>query len=120
MGITNEEAIQLAKQGFTANEIRALGWTENGTSNENQPPESGSPDSIDTGAGSPNNPPAPDTSDDKKSEIDATIKSLSETVASLTETVKQMQISNQKTAKKSKNDGPKSADEVIKGFIENM
>lgn len=118
--MTNEEAIQLAKQGFTASEIRALGWTESGQSNDNPPAASGTPNSIDTGAGSPNNPPAPDTSDDNKPEIDETIKSLSETVASLTETVKQMQISNQKTAKKSKSDGPKSADEVIKGFIENM
>lgn len=118
--MTNEEAIQLAKQGFTASEIRALGWTEIGPSDENNPAAGGTPDSIDTGAGTPQNPPAPDSSDDNKSEIETTIKSLSETVASLTETVKQMQISNQRTAKKSKNDGPKSADEVIKGFIENM
>ena len=119
--MTNEEVLQLAKQGFTADEIRALGFTVDTKDNSAGSPAPKETQTIDQGAGSPNNPPAPDTSENgQTSEIENTIKSLSDTVASLTETVKQMQISNQKTAKKSKNDGPKSADEVIKGFIENM
>lgn len=118
--MTNEDVLQLAKQGFTADEIRALGFTVD-TTNSAQSPAQGETQTIDQGAGSPNNPPAPDTSENvQTSEIEDTIKSLSETVASLTETVKAMQISNQKNAKKVKGDGPKSADEVVKTFIENM
>lgn len=115
--MTNEEAMKLVNAGFTADEIRAFGWS----------PEPKNEDEKDNGgnAKDPNEQPG---ADDKPSndaglpsEVSETIKGLTETVNSLTQTVKAMQENNQKTAKKSKNDNaPKSADEVIKGFIENM
>lgn len=106
--MNNEDVLQLVKQGFTADEIRALGWTAAEPENEPEAQPENEPEKEIEG-------PA------KESEIEATIKGLSDTVAQLTETVKAMQVSNQKTAKKSRNDNaPKSADEVIKGFIENM
>lgn len=107
--MTNEDVLQLVRQGFTADEIRALGW-----SSQDHTPEA--PEALET-------PETPEAVEAPKvaPEIEETIKGLSETVATLTETVKAMQVSNQKNAKKSKNDNaPKSADEVIKGFIENM
>ena len=115
--MTNEEALQLAKQGFTADEIKALGWTTQSSYNEpkggdnEQKPKENEPKE--------NEPKENEQNTDNP--VNETIKSLTETVNSLTETVKAMQEANQKTAKKSKNDNaPKSADEVIKGFIENM
>lgn len=108
--MTNEDVLQLVRQGFTADEIRALGWSSQAPETPEAPEAPEAPETPET-------PEAPKVSP----EIEDTIKGLSETVASLTETVKAMQVSNQKNAKKSKNDNaPKSADEVIKGFIENM
>lgn len=118
--MTNEEVLQLVNAGFTADEIRALGLTppssynekkvgegENGNAND-QNDEPGTDDKASSGAALP-----PDVAE--------TLKGLSDTVDTLTKTVKAMQENNQKTARKSKNDNaPKSADEVIKGFIENM
>lgn len=113
--MTNDEALQLAKQGFTADEIKALGWTA--TSSYNEPKVGDEPK---VGENEPN-PEENSPEQNSDSQVNETIKSLTETVNSLTETVKAMQEANQKTAKKSKNDNaPKSADEVIKGFIENM
>lgn len=114
--MTNEEALQLAKQGFTADEIKALGWTTQSSNNE---PKVGENEPK----GGENEPKPEENTPEQKTDnpVNETIKSLTETVNSLTETVKAMQEANQKTAKKSKNDNaPKSADEVIKGFIENM
>ena len=115
--MTNEEALQLVKAGFSADEIRAFGWS----------PEPKNEDDKDNGGNAKDQNEQPGT-DDKPSgdaglpsEVSETIKGLTETVNSLTQTVKALQENNQKTAKKSKNDNaPKSADEVIKGFIENM
>lgn len=114
MGLTNDEAMTLAKQGFTADEIRALGWSV--TAPEQEPEEThDDPNSKDANNGKTD--PEPDTKDD----VSETLKSLTDTVNSLTQTVKAMQVNNQRTARKSKNENaPKSADEVIKGFIENM
>lgn len=115
--MTNEEALQLVKAGFSADEIRAFGWSpeppkeepkDNGGNAKDQNEQPGTDDKPSGDAGLP-------------SEVSETIKGLTETVNSLTQTVKALQENNQKTAKKSKNDNaPKSADEVIKGFIENM
>lgn len=115
--MTNEEALQLVKAGFSADEIRAFGWSPE-PKNEDEKGNGGN-------AEEPNEQPG---TDDKPSgdaglpsDVSETIKGLTETVNSLTQTVKALQENNQKTAKKSKNDNaPKSADEVIKGFIENM
>lgn len=117
--MTNEEVLQLVNAGFTADEIRGMGLTNPSSNNE---PKGAEPD------GNGNDPDSQPGTDDKPSsgatlpsEVSETIKGLTETVNSLTQTVKALQENNQKTAKKSKNDNaPKSADEVIKGFIENM
>lgn len=117
--MTNEEALQLAKQGFTADEIRALGWSTEGSYNE---PKIGGDDNP---KGTPETDdilgePEAGTRELPKALIDR-MDAMSNTIETLTDTVKAMQEANQKTAKKSKNDNaPKSADEVIKGFIENM
>lgn len=115
--MTNEEALQLVKAGFSADEIRAFGWS----------PETKNEDEKDKGGNANDQNEQPGTDDKASSgatlpsEVSETIKGLTETVNSLTQTVKALQENNQKTAKKSKNDNaPKSADEVIKGFIENM
>lgn len=114
--MTNDEALQLAKQGFTADEIKALGWTAQSSYNE---PKVGENESK--GGENEQKPDENTPEQNTDNPVNETIKSLTETVNSLTETVKAMQEANQKTAKKSKNDNaPKSADEVIKGFIENM
>ncbi len=111
--MTNDEALQLAKQGFTADEIKALGWS---AKTDPEPAPNPNPEPAPT----PDPEPAPKPNPEPAPENE-TLKALTETVNSLTETVKAMQEANQKTAKKSKNDNaPKSADEVIKGFIENM
>ena len=118
--MTNEEVLQLVNAGFTAEEIRGMGLTkpspyneqkvgegENGNAND-QNEQPGADDKPSNDAGLP-------------SDVSETIKGLTETVNSLTQTVKAMQENNQKNARKTKNDNaPKSADEVIKGFIENM
>lgn len=115
--MTNEEVLQLVNAGFTAEEIRAMGLTTESSYNE---PKVGEPD----GNG--------DDPDDKLGEPEAATRELpkalleqmdamSKSIDTLNNTVKALQENNQKTAKKSKNDNaPKSADEVIKGFIENM
>lgn len=117
--MTNEEVLQLVNAGFTADEIRGMGLNNQSPYNEQKV---GEPDGN---AGDQNEQPG--TEDEPNGgaglpiEVSETIKGLTETVNSLTQTVKALQENNQKTAKKSKNDNaPKSADEVIKGFIENM
>ena len=117
--MTNEEVLQLVNAGFTADEIRGMGLTTSSAYNEQKV---GEPDGN---ANDQNEGAAPDDKASSgaalPSEVSETIKGLTETVNSLTQTVKALQENNQKTAKKSKNDNaPKSADEVIKGFIENM
>lgn len=117
--MTNEEVLQLVNAGFTADEIRGMGLTKPSPYNE---PKVGEPDGNgDDQNGQPGTDDKPSEGAALPSEVSETIKGLTETVNSLTQTVKAMQENNQKTAKKSKNDNaPKSADEVIKGFIENM
>ena len=118
--MTNEEVLQLVNAGFTAEEIRGMGLTTTSSYNETKVGEGENGNSED-----PNKQPGTDDKPSEgaalPSEVSETIKGLTETVNSLTQTVKALQENNQKTAKKSKNDNaPKSADEVIKGFIENM
>lgn len=118
--MTNEEVLQLVNAGFTADEIRGMGLTKPSPYNDSKvgEGESGNGDDQKTQPGTDDKP---NNDAGLPSEVSETIKGLTETVNSLTETVKAMQENNQKTAKKSKNDNaPKSADEVIKGFIENM
>ena len=116
--MNNDEALQLAKQGFTAEEIRALGWTPTSAYNE---PKIGEGEKEDA-AGAPESANDPDEKHEASNDaVSETLKSLTDTVNSLTETVKAMQVNNQKTAKKTRNENaPKSADEVIKGFVESM
>lgn len=118
--MTNDEALTLAKQGFSANEIRALGWAPDlGGKDEKEPPtddKEKEPPKDDKEKEPPKDDKSGNTPD-----VNETVKALTETVNSLTETVKALQEHNQKTAKKTQKDGtPKSADEVIKGFIEGM
>lgn len=117
--MTNEEVLQLVNAGFTAEEIRGMGLTEPSPYNE---PKVGEMDGNgDDQNDQPGTDEKPSNDAGLPSEVSETIKGLTETVNSLTQTVKALQENNQKTAKKSKNDNaPKSADEVIKGFIENM
>ena len=118
--MTNEEVLQLVNAGFTADESRGMGLTQPSPYNEQKVGEG-----ENGNGGDQNDQPG---TDDKPSgdaglpsEVSETIKGLTETVNNLTQTVKALQENNQKNAKKSKNDNaPKSADEVIKGFIENM
>lgn len=110
--MTNDEAMQLAKQGFTADEIRALGWSVQSSYNEERVGDNEQKPKDESGA---------PEEDDKNSDVTETLKALTDTVSSLSQTVKAMQESNQKNAKRPKNDNvPKSADEVVKGFIESM
>lgn len=117
--MTNEEVLQLVNAGFTATEIKAMGLAPESQYNEQKVGESGG------NAKDQNEQPGGDDKPSEgaalPSEITETLKGLTETVNGLTQTVKAMQENNQKNARKTKNDNaPKSADEVIKGFIENM
>ena len=112
--MTNEEALELSKKGFTAEEIRALGW---------KPQTEPEPVNDDPEAGK-----VSETKDElnpePKKEINTdfmdAIKRMNETIDGLTKSVKAIQENNQKTATIPENsNAPKSADEVIKGFIEN-
>lgn len=114
--MTNDEAMQLAKQGFTADEIRALGWSVQSPSNNGKDETEPKTNEKDGGT-----EPKTNEEDNKTSDVTETLKALTDTVSSLSQTVKAMQESNQKNAKRPKNDNvPKSADEVVKGFIESM
>lgn len=116
--MTNEEVLQLVNAGFTADEIRGMGLTNPQNEPKVKEPEGGNGNDPDSQPGTDDKP---SNGAALPSEVSETIKGLTETVNSLTQTVKALQENNQKTAKKSKNDNaPKSADEVIKGFIENM
>lgn len=113
--MTNEEALELTKKGFTAEEIRALGWKP-----ETEPePKDGDPKAGEVPKNDTKVEPK-ETPEINTDFMDA-IKKMNETVDGLAKTVKALQENNQKTATIPNNDNvPKSADEVIKGFIENM
>lgn len=107
--MTNKEALELANKGFTAEEIRALGWSAE----------------TETEATEPEETPEVENPEIETKEINTdfmdTINKMSATVEGLTKTVKALQENNQKVATIPENGNvPKSADEVIKGFIENM
>lgn len=113
--MTNEEVLQLVNAGFTADEIRAFGWSPEPKNEEpkDNGGNAGDPDDKlgDPEAGSRELPKA------LLEQMDA----MSKSIDNLNNTVKALQENNQKNARKTKNDNaPKSADEVIKGFIENM
>lgn len=118
--MTNEEVLQLVNAGFTADEIRGMGLTKPSPYNEPNVGE-GENGNGDDQINQPGTEDKPSSGAALPIEVSETIKGLTETVNNLTQTVKAMQENNQKNAKKSKIDNaPKSADEVIKGFIENM
>lgn len=107
--MTNEEAMELVNKGFTAEEIRALGWKAESEPEPNPEPEP-----------EPQPKPEPEIKEINTDFMD-TINKMSATVEGLTKTVKALQENNQKVATIPDNGNvPKSADEVIKGFIENM
>lgn len=110
--MTNDEALAMAKQGFTAEEIRALGWSARPAEDQKAPEDQKTPEDVKEDQKTP---------EDVKSAENEAIKALTDTVNNLAATVKAIQESNQKSAKKTRGDNvPKSADEVVKGFIENM
>lgn len=118
--MTNEEVLQLVNAGFTADEIRGMGLTKPSPYNEPKVGEDEGGNANDPNSGVAEND-KPSEGAALPSEVSETIKGLTETVNNLTQTVKALQENNQKNARKTKNDNaPKSADEVIKGFIENM
>lgn len=114
--MNNAEALQLAKQGFTAEEIRALGWSAEGTDEpddkdkENEVPKT----EVET-------KPKEETGAEVNTDLAAMVSNMQSAIEGLNNTVKAIQEHNQKTATiPDNNERPKSADEVIKGFIENM
>lgn len=112
--MTNEEALELSKKGFTAEEIRALGWSAE-TKDEPAKPE----EHEDTKTRTESEVKSEPSKEINTDFMDA-IKKMNETIDGLTKSVKAIQENNQKTATiPDDNNRPKSADEVIKGFIEN-
>lgn len=118
--MNNAEALQLAKQGFTAEEIRALGWSAESTDegadkdkeNEVQQPKTKvkTETETETKAGAEVN-----------TDLAAMVSNMQSAIDGLNSTVKALQEHNQKTATNPESGNrPKSADDVIKGFIENM
>ena len=112
--MTNEQVLELINKGFTADEVRALGWSAEKTE----------PEPKNDGQGSQPDAPHEEQIEPVK-EINTdfmdAIKEMKSTVDNLTKSVKAIQENNQKNATIPDSDTrPKSADEVIKGFIENM
>ena len=109
--MNNAEVLQLAKQGFTAEEIRALGWSAEGT---DEPDDKGKENEV------------PKTEVETKpkevnTDLAAMVSNMQSAIEGLNNTVKAIQEHNQKTATNpDSGNRPKSADDVIKGFIENM
>lgn len=110
------EALELVKAGYTADEIKALNANAE-TEPKTEPKTEVEPKEVEViGAKS-----APEPTENKVPDFEAQIKAMTETINNLNKTVKALQENNQKTATIPANDNaPKSADEVIRGFIENM
>ena len=111
------EVLELVKAGYTAEEIKKM--THEGTSKpqstEAEPKTEVEPKEVEV-IGAKTEP-----TENKVPDFEAQIKAMTETINNLNTTVKALQENNQKTATIPANDNaPKSADEVIKGFIENM
>lgn len=106
------EVLELVKAGYTAEEIKAMN-----ANTETEPKPEVEPKEVEViGAKSVTEP-----TENKVPDFEAQIKAMTETINNLNTTVKALQENNQKTATIPANDNaPKSADEVIKGFIENM
>ena len=104
------EVLELVKAGYTAEEIKAMNANaETEPKTEVEPKEV---DVIDVKT---------EPTENKVPDFEAQIKAMAETITNLNATVKALQENNQKTATiPANNNAPKSADEVIKGFIENM
>jgi len=112
--MTNEEALELSKKGFTAEEIRALGWKPQTEPEPDNDPEAGKVSETKVEL-------TPEPAKEINTDFMDAIKKMNETIDGLTKSVKAIQENNQKTATIPENsNAPKSADEVIKGFIENM
>lgn len=106
------EVLELVKAGYTAEEIKAMNANA-----ETEPKTEVEPKEVEViGAKTATEP-----IENKVPDFEAQIKAMTETITNLNATVKALQENNQKTATIPANDNvPKSADEVIKGFIENM
>lgn len=104
------EVLELVKAGYTAEEIKAMNANA-----ETEPKAEVEPKEVEV-IGAKTEP-----TENKVPDFEAQIKAMTETINNLNTTVKALQENNQKTATIPANDNvPKSADEVIKGFIENM
>lgn len=104
------EVLELVKAGYTAEEIKAMNANA-----ETEPKTEADPKEVEV-IGAKTEP-----TENKVPDFEAQIKAMTETITNLNATVKALQENNQKTATIPANDNaPKSADEVIKGFIENM
>lgn len=104
------EVLELVKAGYTAEEIKAMNAiTDPEPKTEVEPTQFVVTD-VKT-----------EPTENKVPDFEAQIKAMTETITNLNATVKALQENNQKTATiPADNSVPKSADEVIKGFIENM
>ena len=104
------EVLELVKAGYTAEEIKAMNANA-----ETEPKTKVEPKEVDV------IDVKTEPTENKVPDFEAQIKAMTETITNLNATVKALQENNQKTATIPANDNaPKSADEVIKGFIENM
>lgn len=114
--MNNAEALQLAKQGFTAEEIRALGWSAEGT---DEPDDKGKENETSKSELETN--PTEKAGAEVNTDLAAMVSNMQSAIEGLNNTVKAIQEHNQKTATNpDSGNRPKSADDVIKGFIENM
>lgn len=114
--MTKDEALKLALNGYSKEDIVALGYSFDGTSDndhgDNKPEETVKDETK----------PEDKGNDGKYDEAMKTIESLTKTVTDLTNTVKAIQDSNVANArvKGSKDNNTQSASEVIKDFIKQM
>lgn len=104
------EVLELVKAGYTAEEIKAMNADAEAEPKTEVTPKEVKVIDVKT-----------EPIENKVPDFEAQIKAMTETITNLNATVKALQENNQKTATIPANDNvPKSADEVIKGFIENM
>lgn len=108
-----EQISKLIDAGYTKADIDKMQAGEQGS---NEPDESAGKE---TKTETKNESGAVPENENKVSDIDATIKALTETVSGLTETVKAMQAANLAGAKTSSNED-KTINDVMKSFIDTL
>ena len=108
-----EQITKLIDAGYTKADIDKMQAGEQGG---NEPDESAGKE---TKAEPKNESGAAPENENKVTDIDATIKALTETVSGLTETVKAMQAANLAGAKTSGNED-KTVNDVMKSFIDTL